>query len=126
MPKLTQNEILLSLRAQAPNKAAADLLADRLNLKYRQPRKPVVHHEDNFQIDCVKYLSLFPDIMVWSTPNHLYRGKNTNEGAFLAYMGKQKMMGLRKGVSDLCLFFVNKYNLPALCVAECKHGQLSP
>lgn len=89
-------------------------------LKQReQPRK---HTEDELQIACCEYLKLHPRILYWSTPNHIFRGANTNNGAFLGYMAKQKRMGLRKGVSDLLMFFRNKDGQPTLACAELKAG----
>lgn len=85
-------------------------------------QKPRKNLEEDLQIACCKFLDLHPRILYWSTPNHLYRGAQSNTGAFMGYMAKQKRMGLKKGVSDLLMYFKNAQGMPVLCAAELKAG----
>lgn len=105
------------LRDEA-DKALEELTEKRLARR----AKPRQHHEDDLQIACCKFLDLHPRILYWSTPNHLYRGNQSNNGAFMGYMAKQKRMGLKKGVSDLLMYFKNAQGQPVLCAAELKAG----
>ena len=89
--------------------------------KAKRQDTPRQHHEEDLQIACCKFLDLHPRILYWSTPNHLYGGTG-NRGALMGYMAKQKRMGLKKGVSDLLLYFKNAQGLPVLCAAELKAG----
>ena len=80
-----------------------------------EPRK---HPEQDLQIACCKYLDTQPRILYWATPNSLWVGKMTP--GKMGYLAKQKRMGLKKGIPDLCLFFRNKHGAPTFCWAELK------
>jgi len=58
--------------------------------------------EEQLQIAICDYLET-QKLLYWSTPNHLFRGRQSNEGAFMGYMAQQKRMGLKRGVPDLCV-----------------------
>lgn len=77
--------------------------------RLKRMETPSQHHEEDLQIACCKFLDLHPRILYWATPNHLYGGKNSNTPQFMNYMQKQKRMGLKKGVSDLLMFFDGKF-----------------
>lgn len=118
---IKRSDINSALLAQSPNRAKTIEQFPWAG-KYRKPNQTAKHPEQDLQIACVDYLKLFPDILFFSVPNHLYRGKNTNEGAYLNYMVKQKRMGLRAGASDLIIGFRNTDGMSVTCAAELKCG----
>jgi hypothetical protein len=117
----TRTQINQAILMNAPDKQK---LVDKLEWagQYRKPReKPNGRPEEEFQITCMDYLKLFPDIEAWAVPNQVARVKNTNEGAFLQYLKRLRDIGVKKGVSDIHIFFNGTF-----CVFECKAGYNKP
>lgn len=124
---LRRSDINDAILAQSPDREATLKRLPWVG-KYRKPsNKKRENPEQLFQIACVEYLKLYPDILFFSVPNHLWAGKTTNEGAMLNYMARQRSMGLKRGVSDLILAFRNSDGMAVTCAAECKaqYGKLS-
>lgn len=127
MPKIpTKLEMAQYHAMNAPFGAMRDEADKQLEIetekRLKQREKPRQHLEEDLQIACCKFLDTQPRILYWATPNHLYAGKNNNSGQFMNYMKRQKRMGLKKGVSDLLMFFKNKNGQPVLIAAELKAG----
>lgn len=85
-----------------------------------KPRARPKREEDALQRTVCDYLKAQPRILFWATPANTYVGPMT--GAKLGYLAKQKCMGVKKGIPDLCLLFKNKYGALTFCFAELKIG----
>ncbi len=120
MPHIPQHLIRAAILAQAPNPEEVKEKIPWLAKEKREYKKRE-HPEDDLQIACVNLLKAC-HILYWSTPNHIFGGRPKSPGAFMGYMAKEKAKGLRKGVSDLLIFFRNKFGVPMLCAAEIKVG----
>lgn len=121
----TQRDLHTMLKAMAPDQSAAGMakLASKLPFLKKAPRayKPKQKNkrpEDDLQRVCVQYLNMHPRILYWATPANTWVGKMT--GAKLGYLAKQKQLGVKKGVPDICLFFKNKHEEPTFCFLELK------
>lgn len=98
--------------------AGAEKAASRKSSPRGKDRK---HEEDALQIAVCQYLDLFPQILYWATPNSTYIGKPT--GAKLGYLAKQKRMGVKRGVSDLCLMLPRRGPDAHILFLELKVGK---
>ncbi len=91
-----------------------------MDMKPRAPRiTPNRHDEADLQVACCQFLNLHPRILYWATPNSTWIGGEMT-GAKMGYLAKQKRMGVRKGVPDICLLFRNKNGATTFCFAELK------
>lgn len=122
--KITLKELQQAMTYGAPDggmKNPPSFMNEKPREGYRGPRK---HPEDDLQIQCVNYLKLFPNILYWSTPNHIWVGQMTP--AKMNYLKKQKAKGLIKGIPDLSLMFRNIHGVFTFVFAELKIGYAKP
>lgn len=79
--------------------------------------------EAQLQMACVRYLdSKHPEILFWAVPMSTWIGGNKVSGKVLGYLAKQKLLGNKKGIPDICLL------LPGgkFCFAELKAAKGVP
>lgn len=97
------------------------IVKPRAPAKTKRNKRP----EDLLQMACCDFLDLHPRILYFSIPNHFYLGDG-NKYAQAHYINKQKAMGMRPGVSDLCMVFKNKHGASVTCFAELKDTGKKP
>lgn len=125
---MREKAMLLRMYSPDHSDAGQEVLEGKLSFlkNHKLEKEPAVyankkrtkHPEADLQIACVQFLNLHPRILFWATPANTWVGKMT--GAKLGYLAKQKRMGVKKGVPDICLFFLNRHNQPTFCFAELK------
>jgi len=122
--KLTQQQIRQALISQSPDPRAFAEKNEAWMPGYRKKEtKPRERPEDDLQRQCVEYLQYHPDIFFFHPLQNMYRGKNANEGAFLAYMVRMKRMGYKSGIPDLILWFKDCHGTAKTLLLELKAGR---
>lgn len=81
--------------------------------------KPNRREESALQTALCQFLKLYPDILFFSVPNHLWLGQG-DPGKQAAYIARQKAQGFLPGVSDLVCIFRNTHGVSVTCFAELK------
>lgn len=116
----TKKQNAQSFLLQSPHgfrHAGAEKAASRKSSPRGKDRK---HEEDALQIAVCQLLDCYPQILYWATPNARWVGELDRKK--LAYLAKQKRMGVKRGVPDLTMLLPLKLNQVGLIFLELKVG----
>lgn len=116
MPRITRStRALMDVLGRPPEQERPPWVQEQLG---KPARKKPRRLEEQLQRQLCDWLDTQPRILYWANPGNTWIGKPT--GAKLGYLARQKMLGVKKGISDLILFFRSKHGNPTICFVELK------